>query len=142
MVLGKWYWVNGCAECNGEPRDWMTYIECEEHDRCSVCSTNRKDIKDGVWGGKKGWTCKPCRELEDNEIRREAFEKFNKEKPSKYDFHYMDEIKCPHCGSKLNSDEMHESQDMECYVCEGELSVEVEYTPTYSTSIKGKRVTK
>ena len=38
----KWYWVSGCAECNGKERDWMSYVECEKHDRCSSCSINRK----------------------------------------------------------------------------------------------------
>lgn len=139
LIDGQWYWVNGCAECNGEARDWMTYIECEKHDRCCVCSTNRKDIKGAARGGKRGWTCNSCHKAKQLEIRREAFKKFGVKEPN---CSYTDEIICPHCGSKISNDDMHEDQDIECYVCEGEISLEVGHTAYYSTSIKGKRVTK
>lgn len=138
LIDGLWYWVNGCSECNGEPRDWLTYIECEKHDRCSSCSTNRKEIKGPVWGGKKGWTCKPCKDAKDSEIRREAFENLNGNEP---DCSYNNKIICPHCGSEICNDEMYESQDIDCFVCEGEIHLEVEYSFHYSTRIKGKRVT-
>lgn len=141
LIDGKWYWVEGCAECKGEERDWMTYIECEEHDRCRSCGINRKDIKEAPWGGKKGWQCRSCADDEHKEIRRQAFEKFNRENPDEYDFQYMDEIKCPHCASKISSEEMYESQEIECNVCEGRIYLEVEFSPTYSTSIIGERVT-
>lgn len=36
LIGGQWCWVNGCAECNGKPRDWMTYIECDKHDVCRL----------------------------------------------------------------------------------------------------------
>lgn len=139
LIDGKWYWVNGCGECNGEERGCKTYIECDKHDVCSCCSISRKEIKGAVWGGIKGWTCCPCKEAKDLEIRREAFEKLNGTEPS---CSYKDEIICPHCGSKISNDDIYESQDMECHVCEGEMELEVDYTATYSTSIKGKRVTK
>ena len=119
LIDGEWYWVSGCGECNGEERDWMTYIECEKHDRCSVCSKNRKDIKGPAWGGKRGWTCNSCYEFKQSEIRREAFEKLGGEEP---DCSYNDEIICPHCGSKISNDDMYESQDIECHVCYGEIS--------------------
>ena len=32
LIDGEWWWLNGCAECNGRPRDsWGSYIECEKH---------------------------------------------------------------------------------------------------------------
>lgn len=139
LINGKWYWVSGCAECNGKERNFMSYIECEKHDKCSVCSVNRKEIKGPVWGGKKGWTCRSCQKAKELEIRREAFNKLGGKEP---DCSYTDEIICPHCGSKIHDSDIHESQDMECSVCYGELSVEVEYTISYSTMIKGERVTK
>lgn len=139
LINGQWYWLSACAECNGKERDWMSYIECEEHDVCSVCSTPRTETKGGVWGGKKGWTCRPCKEAKDLEVRREAFEKLNGEEP---DCSYMDEIICPHCGSKIHDDGLRESQDIECSVCNGEISLEVEYTLSFTTTIKGKRITK
>lgn len=139
LINGQWYWISSCAECNGKERDWMSYIECDEHDRCRVCATNRKDIKGSAWGGKRGWTCNSCKEFEDLEIRREAFEKLDGEEP---DHICTDEIICPHCGSEISNDDIHETQDLKCHVCEGELSLEVEYTASYSTSIKETRITK
>lgn len=52
LIDSEWWWVNGCAECNGRPRDWMTYIECEKHNVCRTCKNPRID---GVsaWAGKK-----------------------------------------------------------------------------------------
>lgn len=142
LIDDKWYWVSGCYECNGKERDTvMSYIECETHDVCRKCSKSRKEFEDAVWGGVNGWTCKPCKEAKDLEVRIEAFEKFNHEDYSKYHFMFNDDIICPHCGSKIGNDDIHESQDLDCYVCEGEISLEVEYTATYSTSIKGKRIT-
>lgn len=138
LIDEQWYWVEGCAECNGEPRDWLTYIECEEHDRCRCCGINRKDLKEAPWGGKHGWQCKPCADIEAAGIREDAFDKLNGEDP---DCDYRDEIICPHCGSTLCSDELHESQDIECHVCEGEIYLEVEYTASYTTSVKGERIT-
>lgn len=138
LIDGVWYWVSGCAECNGEERDWMTYIECEKHDRCSVCSTNRKDIKGGVWGNKKGWICALCNDQKRLEKRRNAFDKLNGEEP---DCYHTDNIICPHCGTELSSEEMHEDQEIECHVCEGEIELEVEYYFIYTTRVKGKRIT-
>lgn len=138
LIDGQWYWVNGCAECNGKERDWMTYIECEEHNRCRSCSTNRKDINGAVWGSKKGWICSSCYDAEKSAERKEAFEKLDGDEP---DCSYNDEIICPHCGSKISSDDMHESQDIECGVCYGKIYLEVEYSLHYSTTIKGERIT-
>ena len=138
LVDGKWYWVNGCAECNGRQRDWMTYIECEKHDRCNDCHILRKDVEGTVWGAKTGWLCPPCMGNKRSKIKREAFEKLNGAKP---DTGYLDEIICPHCGSETSSADIHESQDLECDVCEGEFSLEVDYTASYSTEVKGERIT-
>jgi len=137
LIDDKWYWVNGCAECVGEPRDWMTYIECVEHDVCRTCNANRKDVE-VAWGGKPGWQCGTCHDIKENEIRIEAFEKLDGEEP---DCHYTDDIICPHCGSEVSNDELYESQDTECYVCKGEMFVEVEYSATYTTVVKGERIT-
>ena len=41
LIDGEWWWVNGCGECNGRPRDWGTYIECEKHNVCRTCGTPR-----------------------------------------------------------------------------------------------------
>lgn len=141
LIDGEWYWVEGCAECNGEPRDWMTYVECDDHNRCRVCETKRKDLKDSsVWGGKKGWICNSCDQERKSEIRREAFEKFNEEEYSEWDFYATYKPKCPHCGSKICGEDMNTDEDVECEVCGGEVSVEVSYSKSFTTKIKGKRV--
>ena len=138
LIDGKWYWVNGCAECNGEPRDWSTYIECEDHDRCNVCETKRGDIEGTPWGRKTGWICNSCKEKEDLEIRRKAFEKLDGELP---DCLYQDDIICPHCGSELDKDEVYEDQELDCHVCGGELHLEIVNVPIYCTYVKGERIT-
>ena len=138
LIDGKWYWINGCAECNGKERTWNTYIECEEHDRCSVCDAKRNEIEGSVWGGSKGWTCNPCMEEKRLDARRKAFDKLDGELP---DCLYRDEIICPHCGTKLSSADIYESQIMDCDVCEGGIDLEVEYSPTYSTVCVGERMT-
>ena len=138
LIDGEWYWVSGCAECNGNERGHNSYIECEKHDVCSCCGISRKELNDSVWGGHKGWTCKPCMEAKELEIRRKAFEKLDGEEP---DCYYTDEIICPHCGSEICKDEIRESQETECGVCGGEVEVEVEYILNYTTKIKGKRIT-
>lgn len=139
LIDGEWCWVEGCAECKGEPRDWMTYVECDEHNRCRVCRAKRKDVE-SAWGGKSGWICNVCEDKRKAELRREAFEKFNKEEYSEWDFYNNDEALCPHCGSKICSDEIYENEDVECGVCGGEVSIEVEHTRTFTTKIKGKKV--
>jgi hypothetical protein len=141
LIDGEWYWVSGCAECNGEERDWMSYVECDKHNRCSQCSINTKDLAEGVvrWGGKRGWTCGTCKDTMDLERRMEAFDKLNGEEP---DCLYTDEPICPHCGTEQGSDDLYESQDMNCYVCGGEMSIQVDFTRSFTTTVKGKRIKK
>ncbi|MCP4984914.1 MAG: hypothetical protein GY928_02260 [Colwellia sp.] len=141
LIDGQWYWLEGCAECKGEPRDWMTYIECDKHNVCSSCSRSRSEAPQPHWGGKTGWTCKTCKESMIADARSLAFEEFNSKEYDEYDFSYNNEIKCPHCGTEISNNEIYESQDSECGLCEGELSIEVYHQLTYSTSVKGKRIT-
>ena len=144
LIDEEWYWVTGCAECKGEERDWMLYVECDKHNRCCECGTNTKDLAEGVtrWGGKLGWQCSTCKDARDVEIREEAFETFNENEFDEWDYYDTDNIKCPHCGSEIYNDDIYESEDTECGVCEGEVHIEVNHSVTYTTSIKGKRITK
>lgn len=141
LIDGVWYWVTGCAECKGEERDWMSYVECDKHNRCSVCSINSKDLPKGItrWGGKRGWTCGTCQDAKNLAIRQEAFDKLDGEEPDSYN---TDEPICPHCGTQLSSDELYETQDINCHVCDGEIKVEVEFSRSFTTRVKGKRIKK
>ena len=139
LINGEWYWVEGCAECTGEERGAVScYLECEQHDRCRDCNTNRKDITETPWGGVKGWQCQPCYRDQMSDIREEAFRKLDGEEP---DCDYTDNIICPHCGSEIYDDDFHEDTDAECNICEGELSIEVSHSRVFITTIKGKRIT-
>ncbi|HZJ80488.1 MAG TPA: hypothetical protein VFC69_07935 [Dysgonamonadaceae bacterium] len=138
LIDGKWYWVSGCNQCIGKPRGWGSYIECLEHDVCRVCHRPRSEFKGAVWGGSNGWTCKDCHEAERAERRRLAFEMLDGDEP---DCSNTDTIICPHCGSEISNDDIYESQDVECPVCDEEFLLEIEYTATYSTATKGVRIT-
>lgn len=137
LIDGQWYWVNGCAECNGNARSHASYMECDVHDRCESCGITRKEITGAVWGSAVGWICKPCKKIEKDNARKAAFEKLGNETP---DCDYRDVIICPHCGSENSNDDMYQSQDIKCYVCEGLMHVEIEYTASYTTSVLGKRI--
>ena len=138
LIEGEWYWAEGCAECLGLPRDWSTYIECEKHDRCSVCGINRKDLNGGIsWDNKDGWICNKCNEIKRAQVRKQAFDRLNGKEP---ECGGGEEIICPHCGTKISSDDIYESQKLYCETCGGEFDLEVEFNPIYSTSVIGERI--
>jgi hypothetical protein len=141
LIDGEWWWVNGCAECNGRLRDWMTYKECEKHDVCRTCSTHRADIKETPWGGKNGWQCKTCHAAEREALRSERLQEVNSEEYDELDFMGCDEVKCPHCGTSHEPDEIIGGGEESCEVCGGSYSLEVEYSATYTTKVIGERVT-
>lgn len=136
LIDGVWYWVNGCSQCNGYERSKYSYIECEKHDVCRVCSAPRKDFDGPVMGGLSGWTCKPCYQKEKEERKRLAIEKFNKEEHHDYEFMSNDEIICPNCGSTIYDEEFYQSGDIICDVCDIEFEVEVEYSRSFTTRLK------
>jgi hypothetical protein len=141
LIDGVWWWVNGCAECNGKPRDWMTYIECEEHDVCRTCRAPRSQFKDSVWGGKCGWQCKPCHDYEHAIARRKALESVAEKEYDDLDYKYNDEVVCPHCGTEWEPDcEIPEGEQV-CEVCGGKYLCEPNYEITYNTTVIGKRIT-
>jgi hypothetical protein len=141
LIDGEWWWINGCAECNGGPRDWMTYIECTKHNVCRTCKTPRAEIKDVPWGGKHGWECKPCADSAHEEAKKEALQSVADKEYDEFDYLSNDEIICPYCDSKMCSDDFHESNDVECEVCDNTFNVEVEHTASYTTKRKGEGVT-
>lgn len=137
---GEWWWVNGCAQCNGRPRDWMTYVECKSHDVCRCCGISRSGLKEAPWGGKHGWICQPC-ELERAEaLKQELLLAVSEEGYDRLDYMHTDEIKCPHCASQIDSSDVHESTRMTCDFCGGDFQLDVEYTASYSTTVIGERL--
>jgi hypothetical protein len=134
LIDGKWHWVNGCAECNGNPRDWMTYIECDKHDVCRTCTTPRKDVA-SAWGGKQGWQCGICHDTEYQAAKKAALNRAKDIGHDEYDCLSESEIICPYCATKQSSDDRHESEKgVECHTCGGIFDLEIEYSPSYSTS--------
>jgi len=140
LIAGEWWWVNGCAECIGNPRDWMTYVECDKHNVCRTCKTPRSEIKDIPWGGKHGWECKPCADKAKAKAKKDALQAVAEKEYDKWDYYSKSEIICPYCDSKKCSDDFNESADIECDVCDNTFSVEVEYTVSYTTNRKTNEV--
>lgn len=137
LIDGTWHWVNGCAECNGQPRDWMTYIECDKHNVCRTCQTPRSEISGPAWGGKHGWQCDACNTREHEAEKAAALEAM----PDDFcetDYRYMDSIKCPYCDAKHDETDMHSAIDheetVECWRCDNEFTVSGEVSVTWTTS--------
>lgn len=135
LIDKKWYWVNGCAECNGDPRDWMTYMECEAHDVCRNCKKSRADLPEDTvaWGGKNGWQCGICKATEIQSEKNNYI--WSEDKTS-----YESNVICPHCGYKHESDgesshfyEPGEEQ-IECGYCSESFKVETFVETSYTTT--------
>ncbi len=48
--------------------------------------------------------------------------------------HNEDIIICPYCGIENSTDDIHESEQLECYSCDKSFWVELDHTVSYSTS--------
>ena len=139
LIDGEWWWVNGCAECNGRPRDWSTYIECEKHDVCRNCGKHIEKTKTR-WGGKNGWQCCECNKIEADLRKKTALESVASKEYDATDYQNTDKIICPHCESSYEHDCDIPEGDETCEVCGGEYSVKPEYSVAFTTKIKGSRV--
>lgn len=140
-IDGEWCWVNGCSKCEGSMNygENHSYQVCEKHNVCVECGIHRKYLTETPWGVTNGFKCKPCGDIQDRERRHRAFEKLDGEEPCT---DYTSEIVCPHCGSELSNDDIHEDQEMNCDVCEGDMKLTVNYTVDYSTALIGERITR
>lgn len=138
LIDGEWWWVNGCAECNGEPRGWMKYTECDEHDVCAHCGIHRKELKDTPWGRKGGWVCKPCDDKE-HEIEKTAALAAMPDEYDEWDYYCMSEIQCPYCNNIIeDSGSYHEADDeeIECGCCDNIYTVSAEISINYTMKKK------
>jgi len=126
LIEGEWWWVDGCEECNGRPRDGFTYLgECEKHNVCVTCKTHRSEIKETPWGGRSGWQCKPCAEIAHEREKKKALSAMPEEYDY-WDFHNKDEITCPYCAYEFrDSSEYSDNHDEkhECPRCDNEFIV-------------------
>lgn len=134
LIEGEWWWINGCAECNGHPRSWSTYVECDEHNVCRRCSIPRKGIKGVVRGGQNGWICDACYEIEHNQEKNRALSAMP-EQFDDYDYHDLHEIKCPYCDNEYFDSSDHSSaqdEEFECDRCDSKFTVTAEHTLTFN----------
>ena len=133
LIEDEWYWINGCYECNGEKRDWMCYSICNEHNVCRTCGIHSSDPKVKVrHGGKEGWQCNTCHDIEESiqtaEWRAKIPEEFDR-----WDFMNLDTVKCPWCGYEWDHydacESHHKSSDKEeeCHMCKNKFKVTGEY---------------
>jgi hypothetical protein len=132
LIDGQWYWVSGCAECNGKPRDWMTYIECEEHNVCRTCGIHRNKTTNAL-GGKHGWQCSKCHTAEHEAEKKEALDAMPEEYDT-WDFHGQDEITCPYCAHEFSdSFESNDADDDEkdCPRCDNVFKVTAVHSLTF-----------
>jgi len=97
-----------------------------EQATCSMCEKE----EDKYWIDKYGM-CFWCHEKEND---RKFLERTQKEAVKNGETSNEDYIICPYCGCKCSEDELYESTDTYCDECEKEFHLEVEHTPTYSTS--------
>tara|TARA_R110000772_G_C13310322_1_gene440453 strand:- start:36648 stop:37310 length:663 start_codon:yes stop_codon:yes gene_type:complete len=142
LIEGEWWWVNGCAECNGQPRDWMTYIECEKHNVCRTCKITRSELTEPPWGGKHGWQCVPCSSREHEEKKSEALAAMPEEY-DKWDYYNLDTVCCPHCNLEVEDSgdgELYKDggQEIDCGRCDNTFTLTTEFTPTYTMTRKGE----
>lgn len=138
LIDGEWWWVEGCAECNGQPRDWMTYIECDDHNVCRTCKTHRSKIEGAAWGGKHGWQCNSCKNAE-HEAEKAAALAAMPDEYDEWDYRSLSSIKCPYCDYEYKESHQHcedDDEKHECPRCENEFLV----TAEISVSFTSKRI--
>lgn len=146
-VNGIWMWVNGCAKCN-QNKEKMSYVVCEEHDRCQGCNVKRHDVapipNGGVWGsrdsnGMWGFQCHSCHESEQAAIRSEAQARIPvPEDFDEWDFKMEDEAKCPWCSAALCTDESYDADGEEdtCDECGNSFTLTANHSVTWTTKRK------
>lgn len=143
LIDGVWHWVNGCAECNGHDRNWMTYIECDKHNVCRTCKTPRNQLTETPWGGRHGWQCKPCADAE-HEADKAAALAAMPEEYLELDYWREDTPRCPYCNFELRvesediSGMMDSEQEQECPRCDHVFTIEAECSISYTTRRKAE----
>ena len=140
-IDGAWYWVSGCAKCNGSGEKY-SYSVCDKHNVCRLCSTHRSKLTEAPWGHPEGFTCKPCQDAEDADAKAAALAKVAETDYDEWDYRNLDECKCPHCATVIHIEtEDYRDQNMECGTCGGLFGLQIECEPSFTTTVIGERVT-
>ncbi|NNA37270.1 hypothetical protein HBO97_22380 [Pseudomonas lundensis] len=140
-IDGAWYWISGCAKCNGSGEKY-SYSVCDKHNVCRLCSTHRSKLTEAPWGHPEGFTCKPCQDAEDADAKAAALAKVAETDYDEWDYRNLDECKCPHCATVIHIEtEDYRDQNMECGTCGGLFGLQIECEPSFTTTVIGERVT-
>lgn len=133
-----WFWVCECPSCTGVWDVPYFVNKCVEHDVCVQCATPRSELTEIPWGHVKGFMCKPCDEHNRKMELAVAMSVFRESKHDDFYFEYNNEIVCPHCGTKHDTDGDDYGADgdefeRECRLCEKTYTVIVNLDVTWST---------
>ena len=140
-IAGAWYWVSGCAKCNGTGEKY-SYVVCDKHNVCRLCGTHRSKLTETPWGHPDGFTCKPCQDAEDAVERAAALAKVAESDYDESDYRGQDECKCPHCATVIHIEaEDYGDKNMECDACNGLFELITEYSLSFTTKVIGERIT-
>ncbi|MFJ2541226.1 hypothetical protein [Pseudomonas sp. NPDC087614] len=140
-IDGAWYWVSGCAKCNGTGEQY-SYSVCDKHNVCRLCGTHRSKLTETPWGHPDGFTCKPCQDAEDAVAKAAALAKVAESDYDEWDYRLQDECKCPHCATVIHIEtEDYGDKNMACDTCAGEFELVTEYTVQFTTTVIGDRIT-
>ena len=140
-IDGAWYWISGCAKCNGSGEKY-SYSVCDKHNVCRLCSTHRSKLTEAPWGHPEGFTCKPCQDAVDAVAKAAALAKVAESDYDEWDYRNLDECKCPHCATVIHIEtEDYGDKNMECDTCDGLFELTIEYSVTFTTKVIGERIT-
>ncbi|CAI0731385.1 Uncharacterised protein [Serratia plymuthica] len=147
-INGVWMWVNGCAHCN-QNGEKMSYVACDEHDRCQCCGLKKEDAiatpGGGFFGSRDandvwGWTCHPCHEQQESERRLAALARIAPDDDySEMDFWHEDNAKCPWCSAELCTDESYDAdaEQCSCDECGNSFTLTAEHSVSWTTKRVG-----
>lgn len=134
LIDGKWWWVNGCNQCNGRERG-QCYVECEKHNICNTCSIPWSKKKGTGWSCDNGWQCKSCADKDHKDEKNAALDAMPKPHRA-WAYKDRDEIICPWCNytypDSWGEGDLDET-DYECTRCDNNFTVSSETTTTYTS---------
>jgi wobble nucleotide-excising tRNase len=93
---------------------------------CPIC----KELEDKYWLDKYGM-CYWCNQ---KKAQKHWKERTIKETIEKGESNNEDIIICPYCGYENSNDDLHETTDTYCDGCDKMFHLDIEWTPSYSTS--------